>query len=298
MPIELIAFLNVQSNWWEVVTSNFMRTAFLGGILVAVASGIIGYFVIIRGSMFASHALAHIGFPGATGAALVGVSVSVGLVTFTVLGAVAIGLLGKRSQDREVATGTVLAFATALGVLFASLARENTSTVTNILFGSLLAITTEQLIMFTVGLVILVVVLAVIYRPLLFASIDPDVAEARGIPIKALGLVFMVLIALVVSMAVTVVGVLLIFALLVTPAAAALRITARPSAALLISCVIGAVSVVAGLLLAALFNLPPSFFIVAVVFAIWLVVVAVGPRRRNTVVPSPHVTADRPREAV
>lgn len=269
------AAIAFQSNWVEVISSDFMRTAFTAGTLVAVASGLIGYFVIVRGSMFASHALAHIGFPGATGAALVGTSVMTGLVAFTVIGAVVIGLLGKRASDREIATGTVLAFATALGVLFASLASENTSTVTNILFGNLLAITAGQLIIFAVFLGVLAVVLGALFKPLLFASIDPAVAEARGVPVKGLGVIFMVLLALVVSMAVSVVGVLLIFALLVTPAAAALRFTARPGWVILWSAIIGVFSVIAGLIIAAIVNLPPSFFIVSLVFIIWLVSVTI-----------------------
>jgi len=125
--VHAVAAVQFQPNWVEILASPFMRTAFIAGVLVAVASGLIGYFVIVRGSMFASHALAHIGFPGATGAALVGTSVFAGLVAFTVVGAVAIGLLGKRANDSEIATGTVLAFATALGVMFASLASEDTS---------------------------------------------------------------------------------------------------------------------------------------------------------------------------
>lgn len=279
-----IATIAFQPNWWDVVTSNFMRTAFLAGVLVAVASGLVGYFVIVRGSMFASHALAHIGFPGATGAALVGVSTMTGLVFFTVIGAIAIGSLGKKANDREIATGTVLAVATAIGVLFASMASENTSTVTNILFGNLLAVSTQQLAIFAVFLLVLAIALLVIFRPLLFASIDPAVAEARGVPVRGLGVAFMVLLALVVSMAVSVVGVLLIFALLVTPAAAALRFTARPGWVIVISAGIGVFAVVVGLLIAAMFNMPPSFIIVSTVFVIWLLS-AVGRRTRHPAQP-------------
>ncbi len=273
--MSLLAAVEFQENWLEILGSPFIRTAFIAGVLVAVASGLIGYFVIVRGSMFASHALAHIGFPGATGAALVGAPVLGGLVAFTIVGAVAIGFLGKRANDREIATGTVLAFATALGVMFASLASENTSTVTNILFGNLLAIPSQQLIVFALFLAVLAAVLLVIFRPLLFASIDPGVAEAKGVPVKGLGITFMILLALVVSMAVSVVGVLLIFALLVTPAAAALRFTARPGWVIFWSAAIGVVAVGLGLVIAAMINLPPSFFIVSVVFVIWLVSAAV-----------------------
>lgn len=276
------AGVQFQSNWLEILSSPFMRTAFIAGVLVAVASGLIGYFVIVRGSMFASHALAHIGFPGATGAALVGSSVFTGLVVFTVVGGVVIGLLGKKASDREIATGTVLAWATALGVLFASLASGNTSTVTNILFGNLLAIPSQQLIVFAIFLVVLAIVLLIIFRPLLFASIDPEVAEAKGVNVKGLGIAFMILLALVVSMAVTVVGVLLIFALLVTPAAAALRFTARPGWVIVWSSVIGVASVAVGLVIAAMINLPPSFFIVTAVFVVWLV--AAGLRRERALV--------------
>lgn len=265
-----LATVQFQDNWVQILSTNFMRSAFVAGFLVAIASALIGYFVIVRGSMFASHALAHIGFPGATGAALVGIPVLGGLVIFTIVGAIAIGMLGKKANDREIATGTVLAFATALGVLFASLASENTSTVTNILFGNILAIPTSQLVVFAVFLAILALALLIIFRPMLFASIDPAVAEAKGVPVKGLGIVFMVLLALVVSMAVSVVGVLLIFALLVTPAAAALRFTARPGWVILWSAVIGMVAVAVGLVVAAMINLPPSFFIVTVVFLIWL----------------------------
>ena len=174
IPLE-VAF---QPDWFEVLQAPFMRNAIIGGTVVAVAAGVIGYFVIVRGSAFAAHALAHIGFPGATGAALLGLPVTVGLLAFTIAGAFAIGALGKRSADREVATGTVLAFATALGVLFASLATSGTTSVTNVLFGNLLAIAPDQLVLFAIFTGVLLFALAAIYRPLLFASVDPDVAEA------------------------------------------------------------------------------------------------------------------------
>src|SRR5215216_2760960 len=114
-----------------------MRNAFLGGTLVALASGLIGYFVIVRQHAFAAHALAHIGFPGATGAVLLGLPVTLGLAVFTILGGLAIGLAGKKVNDREIATGTILAFATGLGLLFNSLSSKNANAVTNVLFGNL-----------------------------------------------------------------------------------------------------------------------------------------------------------------
>jgi len=288
-----------QDDWLEVLGAPFVRQAFLGGLLVAVAAGLLGYFVVVRQHAFAAHALAHIGFPGATGAVLLGVSVTLGLAVFTVVGALAIGLFGKRLADREVATGTILAFATGLGVLFASLGTKTSSTVTSVLFGNLLAISTDQLVVFGAFTVLLAIVMAVIARPLAFASVNPDVAEARGVPVKALGVAFLVLLALVVTMAVQVVGTLLLFGLVVTPAAAALALTARPVLVGVITAALAAGAVAAGLVVSVMFNLPPSFCIVTVAFLTWLVVLLVTRERHHAHgdgpggagPPSPHAAA-------
>ena len=222
--------LGYQENWWQILTSAFMRNALIGGTLVAVvrqpqgnplAAGLIGYFIVVRNSAFAAHALAHIGFPGATGAVLLGLPVTVGLATFCIGGALVIGALGKRADEREVATGTVLAAATGLGLFFSSQATKSSSTVTNVLFGNLLAVTHEQLVSFGVAVLVLAVVVAFVYRPLLFASINAEVAEAKGVPVRVLSVVFMALLGLAVTMAVQAVGTLLLFALVVTPAATA-----------------------------------------------------------------------------
>jgi zinc/manganese transport system permease protein len=229
---------------------------------------------VVRQGEFAAHALGHIGFPGATGAVLLGISPLIGLGAFCVVGAVVIGLLGSRANERATATGTVLALATGLGILFASLATRTTSTVTNVLFGNLLAVTTAQLLVFAGFTVLLALVLAVVGRPLMLASVAPEVAEAKGVPVRALGIVFLVLMGLLVTMAVQAVGTLLLFALVVTPPATALRLTARPSRVALTSILIGLVAVGAGLTLSAMFNLPPSSFIVGVSFLVWAITLA------------------------
>jgi zinc/manganese transport system permease protein len=276
-----LAAVQFQPEWLEILSSPFMRNALVGGSLVAVAAGLLGYFVITRQNAFAAHALAHIGFPGATGAILIGAPVTLGLTVFCVVGGVLIGLFGRRVADREMATGTILALATALGVLFASLASANAGTTTSVLFGNLLAISGDQLLVFAVFTVAVVGTLAVLARPLVFASVDPDVAEARGVPVRALGLAFVVLLALTITMAVQVVGTLLLFALVVTPAATALRLTARPPmvAALAVALALG--SVWGGLVLSAMVDLPPSFFIVSLAVLAWLVVLALTGRRRT-----------------
>lgn len=268
-----------RSDWVQILASDVVRSAFLGGLLVALVAGPLGYFVVVRRQAFAAHALAHIGFPGATGAILLGVPVVAGLAVFCVAGGLAIGLAGRRLADSEVATGSILAFATGTGVLLGSLATRSTGTVTSVLFGNLLAITDAQLALFAGFAVILLGVLAAIARPLAFASLNPDVAEARGVPVRTLGVVFMALLGLVVTMAVQVVGTLLLFALVVTPAATALRFSARPVAVVAGATGLAALSVAGGLVLATMLDLPPSFFVVALSFGAWLVSLAVGARR-------------------
>jgi zinc/manganese transport system permease protein len=276
-----LADVQFQANWVEVLRSPFMQHALIGGSLVAVAAGLLGYFVITRQNAFAAHALAHIGFPGATGAILIGAPVTLGLAVFCVGGGLLIGLFGRRVADREMATGTILALATALGVLFASLASANASTTTSVLFGNLLAISDDQLVVYGAFTVAVVGTLAVLARPLVFASVDPAVAEARGVPVRALGLAFVVLLALTITMAVQVVGTLLLFALVVTPAATALRITARPARVALIAVALALGAVWGGLVLSAMVDLPPSFFIVSLAVFAWVVVLAVVGRRRR-----------------
>ncbi|MGV0603288.1 metal ABC transporter permease [Mycolicibacterium sp. XJ1904] len=267
-----VVALGYQDNWWPILTSAFMRNALIGGTIVALAAGLIGYFVVVRNTAFAAHALAHIGLPGATGAVLVGVPVGVGLGVFCIGGALVIGALGRRAADREVATGTVLAMATGLGLFFNSLATKSSSTLTNVLFGNLLAISRQQIATFAVLVAVLAVCIALIYRPLLFTSVNAQVADARGVPVRALSVAFMVLLSLAVTMAVQAVGTLLLFALVVSPAAAAIMLTPRPGKAIALSTAFSVVAVWAGLGLSAMFNAPPSFVIVTIACSVWAVV--------------------------
>jgi len=266
-----IAF-GYQDNWWPILTSPFMCNALAGGTIVALAAGLIGYFVVVRNAAFAAHALAHIGLPGATGAVLLGLPVALGLGVFCVGGALVIGILGTRRSDREVATGTVLALATGFGLFFNSLATKSSSTMTNVLFGNLLAISGEQLIMFAILLVLLAACVGFIYRPLLYASVNVEVAQAKGLPVRLLSMIFMALLGLAITMAVQAVGTLLLFALVVTPAATAIMLTPKPPKAMIISTVISVVSVWLGVAMSAIFNLPPSFVIVTIACCVWFFV--------------------------
>jgi zinc/manganese transport system permease protein len=267
-----------QDNWWAILISPFMRDALLGGTIVALVAGLLGFFIVARNTAFAAHAVAHIGLPGATGAVLLGLPIGLGLCVFCVGGALAVGALGKRVSDREVATGTVLAMAIGLGLLFSSLATKNANTMTNVLFGNLLAISHGQLIAFAGLLILLYFSVGFMYRPLLFASVNPLAAQAKGVPVQPLSIIFMGLLGLAVTMAVQVVGTLLLFALLVTPAATAIRLAAKPSAAMFLSTIISVISVWVGLGLSAMFNMPPSFVIVTIACTVWSVVQLAGHR--------------------
>ncbi len=174
------------ANWIETLQSPMMVNAFLAGILIALASGAMGYFTISRQSTFAAHALAHIGLPGATLAALIGWPVPLGMGLFAVGGGLAIGSLGKKANQREIATGTVLAFATGLGLFFTHYSSKATQQMQSILFGSILTITSSELVGFALFDAVLLIVVSIIFRPLLFSSVDEQVARAKGVPIAFL----------------------------------------------------------------------------------------------------------------
>ena len=268
-------------DWMGTLTAPFMTNAFLAGLCIALAAGVMGYFTIARHSTFAAHALAPIGLPGATGAVLLGLPVSAGLGVFALGGALVIGALGKKASQREIATGTVLAFATGMGLFFARLSSSASQQMQSILFGSILTITDGQIVGFAVFDVLLLAVLAVIYRPLLFSSLDEQVAQAKGVPVNLMNICFMAIMAGVITIAVPAVGTLLIFALVVTPAATANIISRSPFAAMVVSTVICLISIWGGLLVSAMFPAPPSFIIVTISTLFWIVAKIIESARRR-----------------
>lgn len=261
----------INTQWTQILLSDFMLQAFIAGILIAIACGMMGYFTIIRHSTFAAHALAHIGLPGATGAVLLGLPVAAGLGAFALGGALVIGTLGKKVSEREIATGTVLAFATGLGLFFARLSSSASQQMQAILFGSILTISTAQIIGFAIFDALLFLVMCIVYRPLLFSSLDTEVATARGVPVHALNIIFMAIMAGVITVAVPAVGTLLVFALVITPAATASMLTRSPFSAMVVATLICLVSIWGGLVLSAMFPAPPSFIIVTISTLIWLI---------------------------
>ena len=277
----LIAFADDVQLSWDLVADlqqlfayHFMQNAFLAGTLVAIVAGVVGYFMVLRSQSFAGHTLAKVGFTGALGAALLGLSPVYGLIAFGVGAALLIGALSARQvKGQDVAVGIVLAFSLGLGLLFVRLSHfNNTTGLYSILFGSVVGVSDRDLgpIFVTTGVTLATII--VIARPLLFASIDPDVAAARGVPVRLLSTLFLVLLAFAAAEAVQIVGALLIFALLVTPAAIAQQLTARPPLAVLLAIVLALLFTWFGLAIGYFTPYPIGFFITSFAFGTYALV--------------------------
>jgi zinc/manganese transport system permease protein len=259
---------------------SFIQHALLTGTCSAIVSAIVGYFLVSRGLTFAGHALAHIGFAGAAGAVLLGLNPLAGLLVFTVGAGVGISLMGKESRERDLAIGIMLTFALGLGILFLSLYAGFAERVYAILFGDILGISQTDVIVTAIFGLLIILVLLVLFRPLLFSSFDPEVAEARGVPVRALAVGFLILVAITVSMSVQVIGVLLVFTLLVGPAATAMHLVKHPLLAIGLAMVLGVLYVWLGIFLAinvAGGSWSPSFFISTLSFAVYLPVRLLSP---------------------
>ncbi len=244
-------------NLWQDVQAmlqyDFMRQAFLAGTIVSLVTGLIGYFVVLRHQAFAGESLSDVAFTGALGGAALGLNPLATLLVTTVGVAVTMGGFGDRLRGRDVAIGTVLAWVLGLGVLFLNLfTRHSSGTGTGfsgvtVLFGNILGISTAQAQIMALISGGVILVLLFIARPLLFASLDPDVAAAQGVPVRLLGLGFLILLAVTVSFATMAIGALLVFALLLLPAAMAHQLTSRPFIALAFASVLATVLTWVGL---------------------------------------------------
>ena len=259
---------------------SFIQNALLTGTCVAVVSAVVGYFLVSRGLTFAGHALAHIGFAGAAGAILLGFSPLTGLLVFTIAAGIGISLLSKELRERDLAIGIILTFALGLGILFLSLYSGFAERVYAVLFGDLLGISQTDVLVTAIFGAITLVIIVFLFRPLLFSSFDPEVAEARGVPVRSLAIGFLILVAIAVSMSVQVVGVLLVFTLLVGPAATAMRVVKHPLWAIGLAILLGVSYVWVGVFLAvnvAGATWPPSFFISTLSFGVYLPVRLLSP---------------------
>ena len=263
---------NVLADVAAIFQYQFMVNAYMAGTVVAIVAGAIGYFVVIRSSAFAAHALSHIGFAGATGAVVLSLNPIFGLLAFTMGSGIAIGALGNRLRSRDVTIGIVLAWTLGLGVLFISLYTGYAQEAYALLFGEILGISVQEVLVTAAVAAIAIVALLVMYRPLLYASVDQDLARAKGVPTVALSVAFMAVLALAVTDAVQVVGVLLIFALIVTPAAIAIRFTSRPGRAIATGVALSLAFTWLGLAIAYYSPHPVSFFITSLAFGTYIVV--------------------------
>ncbi len=260
-----------------------MHTALLAGAVVAIISGAIGTFVVTRGASFAVHAISELGFTGAAGALVLGFSAVAGMIVGSLTVGLVLGLLSVRGRERDSAIGAVLSFGLGVGVLFLFLYQGYATEATNLLFGSIVGVSDAQLRNLAIVAVIVAVGLVVLYRPLLFSSVDPDVAAARGVPLHAISVAIFLLLALTTAEAIQVVGVLLVLTLVITPAAAAQRLTVHPGLAILLSIAIALVATEGGILLSLQQPWPTSFFISSISFAFYLgarIVYALRNRRR------------------
>jgi zinc/manganese transport system permease protein len=271
--------LNLWQDIQAILSYDFMRQALLAGTILSIVAGLVGYFVVLRHQAFAGEALSDVAFTGALGGAALGFNPLVGLIGTTVAVALIMGGFGERLRGRDVAIGTVLAWVLGLGVFFLSLFTSDVSGTgtgfsgVTVLFGNILGISTDQVhsIAFISGIAIIILLL--IIRPLLFASLDPDVAAARGVPVRTLGLGFMVLLAVTVSEATMAVGALLVFALLLLPAAIAHRVVSHPFAALALSAALAVVFTWLGIAIGFYTGYPSSVCISLLAFVSYVVVV-------------------------
>jgi zinc/manganese transport system permease protein len=252
----------------------FMVNAFRAGAVVAVLSGCVGWFMVLRRQSFAGHTLSLVGFPGAAGATLIGVSATSGYFGFCLAAALVLAAIpraGRHAGGVETAiTGTVQTFLLACGFLFVALYKGFLNGVNALLFGSFLGITSAQVLVLLAVAVAALAVLAVIGRPLLFASTDPDVAQARGVPVRALGTLFLVLLGATAAEVGQITGSLLVFALLVMPAATAQTLTARPAASLALSVVIAVAVTWTGLITAYFSPYPIGFYVSTFAFGAYV----------------------------
>ncbi|MEU4411952.1 metal ABC transporter permease [Nocardia salmonicida] len=262
---------------------DFVQQALLASALLGLLAGLIGPLIVARQMSFAVHGTSELSLTGASAALLVGVGVGFGAIAGSVVAAVLFGWLGSRARERDSVIAVVLSFGLGLSVLFLWLAPERAGSKFSLLTGQVAGVGYDGLALLVTCTAGVLAVLAVVYRPLLFASSDPEVAIARGVPVRALSVVFAVLLGITAAFGVQIVGALLVLALLITPAAAAAQVTSSPMRATVLSVIFAEVAAVGGLLLSLAPGVPVSTFVTAISFGIYLVCRFVGHRNRQLV---------------
>jgi zinc/manganese transport system permease protein len=283
-------------NYGELLA--LLHNSIIAGALLGLIGGLIGVFVMMRDLTFAVHGISELSFAGASFALLVGFNVVIGSIMGSLIAALVIGVLGVKARERSSIIGVLMPFGLGLGVLFLALYPGRAANKFGLLTGQIVAVDDPQLIWMAGVTVVVLAALAVIWRPLMFATVDPEIAAARGVPVRALSPIFMIMLGLTVAMAVQVVGALLVLALLVTPAAAAMRVTASALWVPVLSVLFALVSVVGGILVALGGSLPISPYVTTISFGIYVICRVVGTRRARrgwstrTVPPQERPTLD------
>jgi len=249
---------------------DFMQNAFAAATLVAIVSGLVGYVLVLRNQSFAGHALSHVGFTGATGALLVGLAPLWGLILMTLAAGIGMGLMGSRLAQRDVAIGIVLALSLGFGLLFLHFFTAAATEASALLFGNVLAVDAPTVWILAGLAAVIVVALGVIARPLIFASLQPELAEAKGVSLRMMSVVFLSIVALTTAACAQIVGVLLVFTLMVGPAAAAQRLVRGVAPGVALAAALALAEAWGGLTLAFYTDWPTSFWITALSAAVYL----------------------------
>ncbi|WP_431238575.1 metal ABC transporter permease [Mycolicibacterium aichiense] len=263
----------------DLLGRGFVQQALLAAALLALVAGLIGPFIVMRQMSFAVHGSSELSLTGAAFALLVGFNVGLGALVGSALAAVLFGILGQRARERDSAIGVVLAFGLGLAVLFIHLYPGRAGTSFALLTGQIVGVGYSGLTLLIAVTVLVVGVLTLSYRPLLFATADPEVAAARGVPVRMLGIVFAALVGVVAAQGVQIVGALLVMSLLITPAAAAARVFSSPAAVIAASVIFAELSAVVGIVLSLAPGVPVSVFVTTISFVIYLVCWAVSRRQ-------------------
>jgi zinc/manganese transport system permease protein len=263
----------------HLLSHDFVQQALLAGALLGLVAGLIGPFIVMRQMSFAVHGSSELSLTGGAFALLVGFEVGWGALIGSALAAALFGILGQRARERDSVTGVVLAFGLGLAVLFIYLYPGRTSTSFALLTGQIVGVGYSGLAMLGLVCLLVIGVLMVCYRPLLFATVDSEVAAARGVPVRALGIVFAALVGVVAAQAVQIVGALLVMSLLITPAAAAARVVSAPAVAIVVSVIFAEVAAVGGIMLSLAPGVPVSVFVATISFLIYLCCWLLGRRR-------------------
>jgi zinc/manganese transport system permease protein len=261
-------------NYGELLV--LVQNSIWAGAVLGLLGGLVGTFVMKRDLAFAVHGISELSFAGAAFALLVGVDVVLGSLAGSVVAALLLGLMGVRARDKNSTIGVLMPFGLGLGILFLSLYEGRAANKFGLLTGQIVSVGTVQLQVLAGAAVVVMLALVGIWRPLTFASVDPDVAAARGVPVRALALGFMLLLGVSVALSIQIVGALLVLALLITPAAAALRVTSSPRLVVALSVLFAVTATVGGILLALGGRLPISPYVTTLSFVIYVICRLIG----------------------